>query len=39
MRNEGAQPQSFKFNYKDVTKQKHVEQNITLKPGDTVIVP
>ncbi|HEY1304582.1 MAG TPA: polysaccharide biosynthesis/export family protein, partial [Vicinamibacterales bacterium] len=39
MRNEGGQQQSFKFNYKDVTKQKHVEQNITLKPGDTVIVP
>jgi polysaccharide export outer membrane protein len=28
-----------KFNYKDVVKQKHVEQNIALKPGDTVVVP
>jgi polysaccharide export outer membrane protein len=39
MRSEGGRQQSFKFNYKDVTKQKHVEQNIVLKPGDTVIVP
>jgi polysaccharide export outer membrane protein len=28
-----------KFNYKDVVKQKHAEQNIVLKPGDTVVVP
>jgi polysaccharide export outer membrane protein len=39
MRNDGGRQQSFKFNYKDVTKQKNVEQNIVLKPGDTVIVP
>jgi polysaccharide biosynthesis/export protein len=39
MRNEAGRQQSFKFNYKDVTKQKHLEQNITLKPGDTVVVP
>jgi polysaccharide biosynthesis/export protein len=30
---------SFKFNYKDVLKQKNPEQNIDLLPGDTVIVP
>lgn len=30
---------SFKFNYKDVVKQKRVEQNIQLKAGDTVVVP
>jgi polysaccharide export outer membrane protein len=39
MRNEGGQSQSFKFNYKDVVKQKNVQQNILLKPGDTVVVP
>jgi polysaccharide export outer membrane protein len=39
MRNVGGQQQSFKFNYKDVMKQKNVGQNIVLKPGDTVIVP
>ena len=38
-RKENGKDQYFKFNYKDVMKQKHVEQNITLKPGDTVIVP
>lgn len=27
------------FNYKDVIKGKHPEQNITLQPHDTVIVP
>jgi polysaccharide export outer membrane protein len=27
------------FNYKDVIKGKHPEQNIKLEPGDTVIVP
>lgn len=39
MRTEGGQAQSFKFNYKDVVKQKNVQQNILLKPGDTVVVP
>jgi len=29
----------FKFNYKDVTKGRNLEQNITLLPGDTVVVP
>src|SRR5262245_36078189 len=38
-RKEGGKDQYFKFNYKDVMKQKNVEQNIALKPGDTVIVP
>jgi len=38
-RKENGKDRYFKFNYKDVMKQKHVEQNITLKPGDTVIVP
>jgi len=29
----------FPFNYKDVIKGKHIEQNITLEPNDTIIVP
>jgi len=29
----------FRFNYNDVAKGKKVEQNIVLKPGDTVLVP
>jgi hypothetical protein len=28
----------LRFNYKDVTRQKKLEQNILLQPGDTVIV-
>lgn len=39
MRNESGRQQSFKFNYKDVVKQKNVQQNIVLKPGDTIVVP
>jgi polysaccharide export outer membrane protein len=27
------------FNYKEVVKGKHPEQNIILKPGDTIVVP
>ena len=29
----------FKFNYKEVIKGRHTEQNILLKPGDIIIVP
>ncbi|MGH9348921.1 MAG: polysaccharide biosynthesis/export family protein [Vicinamibacterales bacterium] len=39
MREEGGKTRSFKFNYKDVSKGKKLEQNIQLKPGDTVVVP
>jgi polysaccharide export outer membrane protein len=39
MRTEGGKTMTFKFNYKDVTKGKKLEQNIELKPGDTVVVP
>jgi polysaccharide export outer membrane protein len=30
---------TLKFNYKDVTKGKKLEQNILLQPGDTITVP
>jgi polysaccharide biosynthesis/export protein len=39
MRTEGSATQTFRFNYKEVTKGKKIEQNILLKPGDTVVVP
>ena len=39
MRVEGGRTSSFKFNYKDVTRGRKLEQNIELKPGDTVVVP
>ena len=29
----------FKFNYKDVIEGKRLEQNIELRPGDTIVVP
>jgi polysaccharide biosynthesis/export protein len=38
-RNENGAPKYYKFNYKDVMKGKNVQQNLVLKPGDTVIVP
>lgn len=40
IRNEGAGKQRYhKFNYKDVIRQKQIQQNIPLEPGDTVVVP
>lgn len=39
MRTEDGRTRSFKFNYKDVIEGKKLEQNIVLKPGDTVVVP
>lgn len=39
MRTEGGRQVSFRFNYKDVSKRKKLEQNIQLEPGDTVVVP
>jgi len=40
LRNEpGKPPQTFRFNYKDVSRGKNMQQNIILKPGDTVTVP
>ncbi len=39
MRTEDGKTTNYRFNYKDVTKGKKLEQNVMLKPGDTVIVP
>jgi polysaccharide biosynthesis/export protein len=39
MRQENGKLVRYPFNYKDVAKGKNLEQNIELKPGDTVIVP
>jgi polysaccharide biosynthesis/export protein len=38
-RNEPGGKARLRFNYSDVIKGKKAEQNVTLKPGDTVIVP
>ena len=39
VRIEGGKQQIFKVNYNEVSKGKHLEQNIVLKPGDTIVVP
>ena len=39
MRKEGDKQVSLKFNYKEVAAGKKLQQNIQLKPGDTVVVP
>jgi polysaccharide export outer membrane protein len=39
IRTEGGRQVIIPFNYNDVTSGKKVEQNIELKPGDTIVVP
>ena len=38
VRTENGKTQTFKFNYKQVSEGKNLAQNITLKPGDTIVV-
>jgi polysaccharide export outer membrane protein len=39
LRNENSKQVKLPFNYKDVVKGDHPEQNIKLIPGDTIVVP
>jgi polysaccharide biosynthesis/export protein len=39
LRTENGKQQRIPFNYKEVIKGNHPEQNIMLKPGDTIVVP
>src|SRR3954469_13735319 len=39
LRTDNGKQQKIPFNYKDVVKGNHPEQNIALKPGDTIVVP
>jgi len=39
LRTENGRETVLKFNYQQVVKQQKPAQNITLKPGDTVVVP
>ena len=39
LRSESGKQIRFPFNYKDVIKGQRTEQNIVLKPGDTIVVP
>ena len=38
MRTENGKPMAYRFNYKEVLEGKKLQQNIELKPGDTVAV-
>jgi len=38
-RTENGKSRTLPFNYNDISKGKNLQQNIELKPGDTVIVP
>jgi polysaccharide export outer membrane protein len=39
LRLEDGKQVKIPFNYRDVVKGRHPEQNIPLKPGDTIVVP
>jgi polysaccharide export outer membrane protein len=39
LRKENGKHSRIKFDYKNVSKGKHLEKNIVLQPGDTIIVP
>ena len=39
LRKENGKQRRIKFNYKNISKGKHLEKNIVLRPGDTIIVP
>lgn len=39
LRTEEGKQVKYRFNYKEVVKGRHQEQNILLKPGDTLVVP
>lgn len=39
LRHENGRQVVYSFNYRDVLNRKNLDQNIELKPGDTVVVP
>jgi len=39
LRNENGKQVKLPFNYKAVVKGQNEQQNIELKPGDTIVVP
>jgi polysaccharide export outer membrane protein len=39
LRTENGVQTKVAFNYKEVVKGRSTEQNVTLKPGDTIVVP
>ncbi len=39
MRTEKGKPVAYRLNYESVAEGKNLQQNIELKPGDTILVP
>ena len=39
VRKEGAKEVQIRFNYKEYVSGRNLEQNILLKPNDTIVVP
>lgn len=39
LRTDHGKQEKLPFNYKEVVKGNHPEENILLKPGDTLVVP
>jgi len=39
LRIENGKQVKYPFNYKQVLKGTNIQQNIVLKPGDTIVVP
>ncbi len=39
LREESGQQQKIRVNYKRLVKGQAIDQNIMLKPGDTIVVP
>lgn len=39
LRSAKGETETLKFNYKDVARGRNLEQNVQLRPGDTVVVP
>ena len=39
MRTVNGRVVALPFNYRDVVRRKHLDQNVELRPGDTVVVP
>lgn len=39
LRDEGGKQVKYPFNYKDVVKGKNQDENIELRPGDTIVIP
>jgi polysaccharide export outer membrane protein len=39
LRTENGQQVKYPFNYREVVKGVNIQQNIMLKPGDTIVVP